>query len=43
MALELNQSNVDETLKQKKVTVLDFFYLWCTLCNFHIFINKKYG
>lgn len=25
MALELNQSNVDETLKTKKVTVLDFF------------------
>ena len=27
MALELNQSNVDEALKEKKVTVLDFWAL----------------
>jgi thioredoxin 1 len=32
MALELNQSNVNETLKQKKVTVLQFSAEWCGPC-----------
>jgi thioredoxin 1 len=32
MALELNKSNVEEALKQKKVTVLDFWAPWCGPC-----------
>ena len=32
MALELNQDNVDEALKTKKITVLDFWAEWCGPC-----------
>jgi thioredoxin 1 len=32
MALELNKSNVEEALKQKKITVLDFWAPWCGPC-----------
>jgi len=32
MALELNENNVEEALKTKKITVLDFWAPWCGPC-----------
>lgn len=32
MALELNQNNVEAALKEKKITVLDFWAEWCGPC-----------
>jgi hypothetical protein len=43
MALELNQDNVDETLKTKKVTILDFFIYGVLFAILIYLLIKKYG
>ena len=32
MALEVNDKNIEDVLKEKSVTVLDFWASWCGPC-----------